>query len=79
MAGFAEEQIARTLFRPRFVDGGLVTTPGSYTWSFRYDPEVAEMVGLVPTEEDPQAAASPAAPMADPLAAPAAFPETAPN
>jgi hypothetical protein len=54
----AEQQIQGTLFRPRFVDGDLVTTPSSYTWSFRYDPEVAEMLGLVPTGESSAEAAS---------------------
>ncbi len=70
MTGFAEEQIAGTLFRPRFVDGDLVTTPGSYTWTFRYDPKVAEMIGLAP----------PASPQgATPGVASGATPRTAPN
>ena len=51
MSRFAEEQIAGTLFRPRFVDGDLVTTAGSYIWTFRYDPEVAEMIGVAPPAE----------------------------
>jgi len=46
MTGIAARQVASSLFRPRFVDGDLVTTAGRFTWSFRYDPEVAEMLGV---------------------------------
>ena len=53
MTGIAARQISSSLFRPRFVDGDLVTTAGRFTWSFRYDPEVAEMIGLVPPPAAP--------------------------
>ena len=48
MTSIAARQVASSLFRPRFIDGDLVTTAGRFTWSFRYDPEVAEMIGLAP-------------------------------
>jgi tetratricopeptide (TPR) repeat protein len=48
MTEIAVSQVASSLFRPRFIGGELVTTPGRFTWMFRYDPEVAEMLGLAP-------------------------------
>jgi tetratricopeptide (TPR) repeat protein len=48
MTGIAARQVASSLFRPRFVDGDLVTTAGRFTWSFRYDQEVAELLGVAP-------------------------------
>jgi tetratricopeptide (TPR) repeat protein len=48
LTGIAVQQVASSLFRPRFIDGQLVTTPGRYTWVFRYDPEVAGMFGIAP-------------------------------
>lgn len=48
MTEIAVSQVENALFRPRFVNGQLVTTSGRFTWVFRYDPEVAAMFGLVP-------------------------------
>lgn len=70
MTGIAARQIASALFRPRFIDGDLVTTAGRFTWSFRYDPEVAEMLGVAPP---------PAVPGAEPGVMPGAIPGAMPG
>ena len=54
MTGIAARQVASSLFRPRFVDGDLVLTAGRFTWSFRYDPEVAELLGLAAPAVGPE-------------------------
>jgi tetratricopeptide (TPR) repeat protein len=46
MMGIAVAQVQSSLFRPRFVDGELVDTPGQFVWRFRYDPIVAASLGL---------------------------------
>jgi len=46
MTGMAAQQIAHARFRPRLQDGELIAAPGRYTWNFRYDPAVAEGLGL---------------------------------
>jgi hypothetical protein len=42
----AVRQIANARFRPQLENGELVAAPGRYTWDFRYDPAVAEGLGL---------------------------------
>jgi hypothetical protein len=69
MTGIAARQVASALFRPRFIDGDLVTTAGRFTWSFRYDPEVAELLGVAPR---------PVAPGAEPGTMPGAMPPAMP-
>jgi tetratricopeptide (TPR) repeat protein len=48
MIGVAVSQVQSSLFRPRFIDGELVDTPGQFVWRFRYDPVVAARLGLMP-------------------------------
>jgi tetratricopeptide (TPR) repeat protein len=86
MTGIAARQIAGSLFRPRFVDGELVITAGRFTWSFRYDPEVAESLGVVAPAAMPgtmpgvMPGAMPGSmPRAFPGAAPGATPAAVPN